>query len=163
VEGYDLTPSRHRGVESGDVGVSDDWLWPTAQRRVVDLIENAHRAIAAARAPNGIDRVVRQRGVEIRETISVGASEIAIARESVRSDDRHPPERAHILLRACEILVATQRTRGCDERDTRAAAKCRPTHQSRPARRNVGAIDLNGRARVTRRNVGRVDSMVNSW
>ena len=77
---HDVRTRRECGVERGDVGVADDRLRPARDGVEVDRIENAHRAVPSAQAPHRIDRIVRQRPVEVRGAQRIIAGEIALAR-----------------------------------------------------------------------------------
>ena len=76
---------------------------------VIELIEYAHRAVAAAQAPDAVDRVVGRAAVEIGEPMRVGAGEIPDPLEDVVADHRLPAERSSGLRGAQHIGLASQR------------------------------------------------------
>ena len=118
--GHEVGARSDRGVQRGDVRVSDERFRMVAPRRVVEAVEQSHRAIAAANAPDGVDRIVGDEGVEVGASRLVGAGEIRVALEHVGADDRLPSQHSRIRNCALEIGIVAQRPRRCDERDTRA-------------------------------------------
>ena len=91
-----------------------------AERVIVDSVEQTHHAIAAANAPERIDRIVAQKSIQIREPMLVGAREVAVALEDVLAGYRDPAEARDVGDRSIEILLVAQRTSGRNQSDTRA-------------------------------------------
>src|SRR5436853_583929 len=120
VDAADAGANRDGAVERGDVRVADDGFGIAFERGVVDGVEQAHGAVAAAQAPDGVDAIVAQRVVEISEPAFVVAREIIFAFVRVAADDRFPAERARVGRRALQIRRNAEWAGGSDERDARA-------------------------------------------
>jgi len=90
-------------VQRGDVGVSDERLGVALPRLKVDAVENAHRAVSAANAPDPVNGFVGSESVQIGDAMCVYAGEVAVALEHVRADHRFPLEPVHRGHRALEI------------------------------------------------------------
>src|SRR5690348_13188528 len=88
-----------------------------AQRVEVDAVEDAHHPVATANAPDGIDAIVAQRGIEVVQSRLVARGEVAVPLEHVCADDRLPSERARIVDGARDVRVVD----GAGWRDERDA------------------------------------------
>src|SRR4051794_32812908 len=74
-------------VEGGDVAETDDRPRVAADGVVVDAVEDAHDAVAAAGEEDGVDRVIAQGAVQLREANVIRAGEVAaMALPDVRGD-----------------------------------------------------------------------------
>ncbi len=92
-------------VERGDVGVADDRFRILFQRVVVELFDEAHRAVSAACAPDAVNLRVANCVVEIFEAVRVFAGEVAeMLFAGVLSGDRFPSERARVVGGALELF-----------------------------------------------------------
>src|SRR5690348_11608245 len=130
MEAHEIAAPADRGVKRRDIRVSDHRLRSTPQCCVIEAIEDAHRTVAAANAPDRIDAIVGNRGVEIGESLIVAAREIAIARQRMRARDWLPPQAARVLDRMSKIFFTAQRPRGCDESDARTCCDGWPFHRT---------------------------------
>ena len=99
-------------MQRRDVGEADERLRSARERGVVERVEEAHRAVAAARAPDRVDLRIAQRAIEVAQSFLVAAGEVAAARQNVRRDDGLPSHRLHVADRALEIGWSAQRSRG---------------------------------------------------
>ena len=76
VEGGDVRAQRHGGVQRGDVAEPDDGTRVAADGVVVDAVEDAHGAVAAAGEKDGVDVVRPQVMVELFDALVVRAGEV---------------------------------------------------------------------------------------
>ena len=101
VEGDHARPADDRRQQRRDVGVSDHRTRPPRERLEVDAVEDAGHAIAAANAPDGVDRRIAERRVEVGQARVVGAGEVAVVPAGVRAHDRFVIQRTAERLGAC--------------------------------------------------------------
>ena len=129
VKGDEIRARANREMERRDVREADERLGRAAQRVVVDGVEDAHRAVAAAEAPDAVDARIADGGVEVREPRGVVAGEIAVARECIADTHAAPiPCRAHYARRAR------------DPPGSRAGRRARGVRRARPARVPGGTV-----------------------
>jgi hypothetical protein len=68
------------GIEQRcDIGKPDDCLGTASNGLVVDPVEQSNGTVAAANAPDCIDRGVAQRLVEISESLIVGTGQVPVS------------------------------------------------------------------------------------
>ena len=72
-----------RRVERGDIRVTDESARPIPPCGVVETVEQTDRAVAAANAPDSVDRVISGERVEVGAPERIGPSEIAVTLEDV--------------------------------------------------------------------------------
>ena len=121
MEGDDARPADDRRQQRRDVGVSDDRARPPRERLEVDAVEDAGHAVAAANAPDGVDRRIAERRVEVGQPLVVGAGEVAVVTAGVRAHDRFVIQRTAERLGACYIVSFQQGSRRSHQRDATAA------------------------------------------
>jgi hypothetical protein len=120
VQAADAGADADGAVERGDVGVADDGFGFALQGVVVDGVEQAHGAVAAAEAPDGVDAIVAQRVVQIGETVRVAAGEVVGFFVGVSADHRLPAEGGGVGGGAIYVGGNSERTGSGDESDARA-------------------------------------------
>ena len=113
----------NRRMESGDVRKSNYWFSIAAKRGVIEVGEKAHRSVSAAHAPQSIDPFARECGIDVLESVSVGACEISKLSRDMSAGHRRPSERADIVEGALEIFSASDESRRRDQRNARTFAE----------------------------------------
>jgi hypothetical protein len=91
-------------------------LGPPGERGEVDPVEDSQQSDAAPEAPDRVDGVVAQGGVEVVEPLVVAAGEPAVARRHVGAEPRLEAEGAAERFGADEIVVLEQPARGRHQR-----------------------------------------------
>lgn len=77
-----------------------------AERIVVDRGEDPHGTVASAHAPDAVNAIVAQRGVEVAHPLLVGAGEVAVTREGVWRREWLPSERRGVVDGGLQFLRA---------------------------------------------------------
>ena len=119
VKGDHTAAGPQRCVQRGDVGVAEQRLRHPRERVVVDVGEKTHRAIAAAQAPDPVDRTIAHGMSEVAKSRRIIAREVSGACEGMFGDDWFPAERVGVAHGALQLIIVAKWTGGCDER-TRA-------------------------------------------
>ncbi len=109
-----------RGVERRDIREANERFGMVAPRVIVESVEDPHGAVAAANAPDRIDRLIAGEPVEVGKPMLVESGEVALSLEYVLADHRLPAQRPHIRLGALEVARIVQRARWGNERHARA-------------------------------------------
>ncbi|MNN25214.1 hypothetical protein D3C81_1386730 [compost metagenome] len=78
MEGHESCVTTDGQVQRGDIAVANEWLGMAAQQVVIDPVEQARRAVAAAQANDGIDLGISECRMQITQTHVVTASQIAV-------------------------------------------------------------------------------------
>ena len=120
VVGDESALSLYRGVERGDVGVSDYRFWRAGQCVVVDPWQNADHSVPAAQTPDRVDRRISQRAVNVVQSVAVAARQVSGPFRRVLRDNRLPTERASVFLRARKLLWFLQWASRRNEHNARA-------------------------------------------
>src|SRR5437588_7112998 len=94
-----------------------------AKRSVIDVGEKSHRSVPATDAPHCIDLFARECGIDVVESVSVGAREISELRRDMRAGNRSPSERTDVVESALEVFSASNESRRRDQSDARAFAE----------------------------------------
>jgi len=77
VERNEAASNRHCLMEGSQIAEADDGTRIAANRFVIDAIENAHRAVSAAREKERVEFVRVEKSVELCDALVVIAGEIA--------------------------------------------------------------------------------------
>ena len=101
----DAGVNRHRLMQRGEIAEADDGTWIAADGVVVDAVENAHGAIAAAREEESVELCRVQVSVELFDALVVGAGEVsAMAVREVFGERDARAARLEILLRLLDAI-----------------------------------------------------------
>ena len=123
VIGDELAARADGGVQRGDVGVAEQHARPSRERRVVEVREQTHRAVAATHAPDRVDGVVGERGVQVAQSLAVAPAEVVVAGEHVVAGGRLPAEGARVGDGSLELVRPAQWSRWRDEGDASAGSE----------------------------------------
>ena len=117
VEGHEARLGVERHVERGDVAVAEQGLRIAAHGRKVEKRQESRGAVAAARAPDRVDAVVREHAVEIGGAGGIGAREVSVAIEEVGARPHAEPQRLERLDGEADVLGLVRRGGRGDEAD----------------------------------------------
>jgi hypothetical protein len=95
-------------MQCSDVGITDECLGARLQGVETERREQARRTVPTAYAPDAIDVVVRNRTLQIRQSVGVASGKVSVTRERMRADHRLPAHVARIAHCALEIGFVAQ-------------------------------------------------------
>ena len=88
VIGHEPATRADRGVQRSDVRVAEQRTRSPAERIVVEMGEQAHRAVASAHAQDRVHGVVSKRGIQVAQSLGIAPTEVVVASEHVVAHGR---------------------------------------------------------------------------